>query len=148
MAEPAGISADDIPWTSTPLPDWPDADSYRALALAAIEQLHVASAKIARQRGALQRAADERARLRAFLMPDALDGDEELVVLRGGLRVPLVALKLAWQLEDAGVTLYIQGDDLFARPAARVPAALVPRLRQHRDALKAIARYCEAPPPP
>jgi hypothetical protein len=34
------------------------------------------------------------------------------VVLRGGVTVPLDALRLAWALEDRGATFAVEGDDL------------------------------------
>ena len=43
-----------------------------------------------------------------------------LVVLKGGVTVPLEALRLAWALEDRGATFAVEGDDPRGSPARDV----------------------------
>ena len=68
----------------------------------------------------------------------------EVVTLRGGLQVPIAALRLAWALEERGCTMRLDGDALIVQPRSLLSEADVARIRTHRDALRTIATY-EAP---
>jgi hypothetical protein len=70
----------------------------------------------------------------------------ELVTLTGGLAVPLPALQLLWDLEARGFTLLVDDDGLIVRPRARITPADDRAIRQHRDELIALVRYCDSPP--
>ena len=66
---------------------------------------------------------------------------EEIVLLRGGLCVPLSALRLAIDLECRGVSMRIDGDDLVLSPAAEITPAEAHLLQKHLAAVKDILRY-------
>jgi hypothetical protein len=65
----------------------------------------------------------------------------EYVTLRGGVSLPLPALRLAWQLEARGLQLGIDGDALTVGPKALLTPADDRQIRAWRDDLKAIAIY-------
>ena len=65
------------------------------------------------------------------------------VVLRGGLSVPLAALRLLWDLEARGFSLTDDGEALRVAPRSRLNQDDDHALRQHRDELLALVRYCE-----
>jgi hypothetical protein len=67
--------------------------------------------------------------------------NREVVVLKGGVTVPVSAIELGLQLEDKGVTLVVRGDALGVHPAARLTDDDRVRIRKHRDGLKVIATY-------
>ena len=71
--------------------------------------------------------------------PDATD----TVVLRGGLAVPLRALRLCWDLEARGLKLEPDGEGFRVSPASRITPAEDAALRTYRDAVIAIVKYCE-----
>jgi hypothetical protein len=64
------------------------------------------------------------------------------VVLKGGLTMPLEALRLAWALEDRGATFAVDGDDLVVEAAPEFltedDRVAITTWRVH---LKAIATY-------
>ena len=65
-----------------------------------------------------------------------------LVVLKGGLTVPLEALQLAWALEDRGATLAVDGDDLVVEgPRGLLTSEDRIAIRRWRRHLKVIASY-------
>lgn len=72
--------------------------------------------------------------------------EAQAITLRGGLSIPVAALRLAWQLEGIGVSMCVDGDDLVLRPRQLVPAEDVPRLRQYRRDIMRLIAYCEEPP--
>ena len=67
-----------------------------------------------------------------------------LVPLRD-LSVSLAALQLLWNLETRGLSVTIREADgcLYVRPKGRITAADAAAIRQHRDELLALVRYCE-----
>lgn len=65
-----------------------------------------------------------------------------LVVLRGGLTVPLDALQFAWSLEDRGATLAIDAGDLVIEgPPGFLTADDCTALGRWQGPLQAMARY-------
>lgn len=73
--------------------------------------------------------------------------DDEMIELRGGVRMPVVALRLAWQLEELGVSIHVGNDGSVALvPGHLVPADDIPALRRHKADLAVIARYTAEPP--
>jgi hypothetical protein len=73
--------------------------------------------------------------------------DPSVVELRGGVIVPVEALKLALRFEDVGITLTAKnGGDILATPADRLQPGDTALLHEHREALKTIIHYrCEPP---
>jgi hypothetical protein len=70
------------------------------------------------------------------------DDQPSVVVLKGGFEIPLAALRLAWRLEEAGITLLLaEGGKLFVRPADKVSPEDFALLRQHGHDLKRLVRY-------
>jgi hypothetical protein len=67
----------------------------------------------------------------------------DFVQLRGGLVIPLAALRLAWSLEDRGCTFRVQADGLIAGPRERLTDADRQAIRRWRTHLMAIAEYCK-----
>jgi hypothetical protein len=65
------------------------------------------------------------------------------VVLRGGVSVPLSALRLLWDLEARGFSLTQDGEALMVAPRSRLNTEDDAAIRQHRDELLALVRYCE-----
>jgi hypothetical protein len=64
------------------------------------------------------------------------------VVLKGGLIVPLEALRLAWALEDRGATFSVDGEDLVVDgPHGFLTDDDRAAIRRWRVHLKAIATY-------
>ena len=64
------------------------------------------------------------------------------VVLKGGLTVPLEALRLAWALEDRGATLAVEGEDLVIEcPRGLLTEEDCAAIRRWRLHLKTIATY-------
>ena len=68
---------------------------------------------------------------------------ETVVVLRGGLSIPLAAMQLLWNLEDRGFTLCSEADRLVVAPRSQLTPDDDALIRQHRDALLALVRYVE-----
>ncbi len=65
-----------------------------------------------------------------------------LVMLKGGLTVPLAALQLAWLLEDRGAVFLVEGGDLIVDgPAGFLTDGDRAQIRRWREHLKAIASY-------
>jgi hypothetical protein len=65
-----------------------------------------------------------------------------LVMLTGGLTVPLEALQLAWSLEDRGAVLLVEADDLIVDgPAGFLTEGDRAAIRRWRDHLKAMVTY-------
>ena len=70
--------------------------------------------------------------------------DIELVVLRGGVAVPLSALRLVWRLEDLGCHLVVEpGDVLRVGPSELLTDDDRAAIRQWKIALVAVVRYVE-----
>lgn len=72
----------------------------------------------------------------------ASGSDPAVVLLRGGLTVPVDALRLAWALETRGLALTLDGDALVvAGPRGALSEADRAAIRRWREHLKAIASY-------
>lgn len=69
----------------------------------------------------------------------------EVVVLRGGQTVPLPALRVAWSLEDRGLHLQVDPatDELVVAPRERLTDEDRTQLREHREPIVALVRYCD-----
>lgn len=66
-----------------------------------------------------------------------------LVVLHGGLAVPLAALRVLWSLEDRGLIVRLDGDGLLVGPRGKLTDADRAGIRQHRDDLRQLVADCE-----
>jgi len=67
---------------------------------------------------------------------------QAVVVLKGGLTVPLDALRLAWALEDRGARFTVDGGDLVVEgPPGFLTDEDRVAIRHWRVPLKAIASY-------
>lgn len=68
----------------------------------------------------------------------------ETVVLRGGLSVPLAALRLLWSLEDRGLVIRLDPTgELRIGPREYLTDADRANIRRWRDALAAAVAYCD-----
>ena len=67
----------------------------------------------------------------------------ELVTLRGGFSVSLAALQILWSLEDRQFEVWVvTGQGLTIRPRSRLTHEDDAAIRQHRDELIQLVRYC------
>ena len=66
------------------------------------------------------------------------------VTLKGGLVVPLEALRLAWSLEDRGATFAVDGQDILVDSPVDLTEADCAGIRRWKRHLIAILQY-EAP---
>jgi hypothetical protein len=70
---------------------------------------------------------------------------DEVVVLSGGLSVPLAALRVLWALEDRGFDISVCSEArLHVRPGSKLTPDDDAAIRQFRDELIALVRACEA----
>ena len=68
----------------------------------------------------------------------------QTVVLRGGLTVDVAALRLLWSLEDRGVDVRLAADGaLLVGPRAALTDTDRAAIREHRNILEWLVRYCE-----
>ncbi len=65
----------------------------------------------------------------------------DYVLLRGGLAVPVAPLLLLFQLEERGLTLAQDGDDLIVRPRERLTADDCQQIRRWKMHLLALLAY-------
>ena len=76
-------------------------------------------------------------------MPTTLS-TSDVVVLKGGLAVPLEVLQLAWRLEDAGVVMELGTEgSLRAGPGEKLSETDRAAIRQHKPALLALVQYVD-----
>jgi hypothetical protein len=68
---------------------------------------------------------------------------EDLVTLRGGLTVPVAALRTLWSLEARAFSLEVRDARLSICPATALTPADIADIRRHRDALVALVIYCD-----
>jgi hypothetical protein len=68
----------------------------------------------------------------------------ETVTLRGGRSVSLDAMRVLWDLEDRGFTVFTSSAGLIVRPTGRITLDDDARIRRYRDELVALVRDCEA----
>ena len=66
----------------------------------------------------------------------------ELITLRGGVVASIEALRVLWSLEDRGFQLEPAGGGLKVQPVTALTSADVAAIRQHRDELLMLVRYC------
>ena len=70
----------------------------------------------------------------------------ELVSLRGGLVVPVEALRILWELEEREFDMRLADDGaLLVVPGSKLTADDRHAISQHRDALRTLVRYCDGP---
>ncbi len=70
----------------------------------------------------------------------------ELVSLRGGLVVPVEALRILWLLEERDFDLQLSDDGvLLVAPASKLTTDDRRTIRRHRDDLRQLVRYCDGP---
>jgi hypothetical protein len=69
----------------------------------------------------------------------------DLVTLRGGLAVPLSALRKLWELEDRGLDLRVEGNDILVRPPGVLSEADRAEISRLKSDLVALIAYCCAP---
>jgi hypothetical protein len=68
----------------------------------------------------------------------------ELVVLKGGLTVPLPALQILWNLEDRGLHFRLDGDDLIVSPRELMTDEDRAHLRRWKAHVRTILDYCDS----
>ena len=66
------------------------------------------------------------------------------ITLAGGTIVPLAALRLCWALEDRGLNLELDGDDLLVRPRTLLTDTDRAAIRELRPYLKSLIHYCSS----
>lgn len=67
----------------------------------------------------------------------------EIVVLKGGHSATLAALRLLWSLEDRGLTLTLDGEDLLVGPRTDLTPGDRDLIREHKPELIYLVRYCD-----
>ena len=68
----------------------------------------------------------------------------ELVTLRGGLAVPVEALRVLWGLEERAFDVRLADDGvLLVTPGSRLTIDDRQIIRRHRDDLRRLVRYCD-----
>ena len=71
----------------------------------------------------------------------------ELVTLRGGLAVPVEALRALWDLEERQFSLCLAADGaLLVSPGSQLTADDRVAIRCHRDDLRQLVSYCDEVP--
>jgi hypothetical protein len=68
--------------------------------------------------------------------------DSDLVTLRDGRVVPLPALQILWMLEDRGLDLQLDGDDIVVRPRGQLTDDDRAQIRRLKPHLVALIAYC------
>jgi hypothetical protein len=68
---------------------------------------------------------------------------ESVIVLRGGLTVPLGALQVLWDLEARGFDISEDAGMLVVAPKSRITADDDQAIREHRDELLTLVKYSE-----
>ena len=72
--------------------------------------------------------------------------DSELVSLRGGLVVPVEALRILWALEERDFDIRLADDGvLCVMPGSKLTSADRRAIAAHRDALRELVAYCDGP---
>ena len=70
----------------------------------------------------------------------------ELVALRGGLAVPVEALRLLWGLEERDFDVRLADDGaLLVAPGSKLTTADRRAIAEHRDVLRELVAYCNGP---
>ena len=77
-------------------------------------------------------------------MTTSPDSEHQIVSLRGGLVVPVEALRILWLLEERDFDLQLSDDGvLLVAPASKLTTDDRRTIRRHRDALRQLVRYCD-----
>jgi hypothetical protein len=71
--------------------------------------------------------------------------DDEILTLRDGLAASVAALRLGWALEDRGLKLRVDGDDLVVAPKQLLTPADIEALRKYRADIVRILRFSWEP---
>ena len=71
-----------------------------------------------------------------------LTASEELVVLTPGVSVTREALALLWSLEDRGLTIEIDDEDLLVGPSEELSASDRDAVRAHKGEIMSLVRMC------
>ena len=81
---------------------------------------------------------------RPTMVTTLLASDQPVVALRGGVVVPVAALRVLWALEerDFGVSLADDGI-LLVSPGSKLTARDRHAINHYRDALRLLVRYCD-----
>ena len=70
----------------------------------------------------------------------------ELVALRGGLAVPVAALRVLWGLEERDFAVRLAEDGvLLVAPGSKLTTEDRQAIAHHREALRELVAYCEEP---
>ena len=70
----------------------------------------------------------------------------ELVSLRGGLVVPVAALRVLWALEERDFNIWLTDTGgLRVAPGSKLTTADRRAIAEHRDALRELVAYCDGP---
>jgi hypothetical protein len=79
-------------------------------------------------------------------MPTTTSHVSDLVALRGGLAVPVEALRILWALEARAFDVRLADDGaLLVAPGSKLTTDDRAAIAEHRDALRALVAYCEEP---
>lgn len=72
-------------------------------------------------------------------------GTEPRTIVLRDRSVTLAALRLLWDLEARGLRIVAEGENgLFVTPRSSITAADDAAIREHKDELLALVKYCEA----
>ena len=66
----------------------------------------------------------------------------DVVTLKGGVSVPLVALQLLWQLEGRGLRFRVDGADIIVNPKTLLTDVDRQQLRALKPAVITLITYC------
>jgi hypothetical protein len=77
----------------------------------------------------------------ATTMPVATE--PRTIVLSDGLAVTFAALRVLWSLEARRFSFWVVEDELYVKPRSRLTDADDAAIREHRDELVALVRFCE-----
>ena len=75
-------------------------------------------------------------------MQTSLVSEGTLVVLRPGVSVTQEALQVLWALEDRGLTVQLDGQELLVGPQHQLTPADRLAIRKHKDELLSLLRVC------
>jgi hypothetical protein len=68
--------------------------------------------------------------------------DSDLVTLGGGSAVPLPAVRVLWTLEDRGLHVRLEGDDIIVRPRRLLKDEDRAEIRRLNPHLVTLIAYC------
>jgi hypothetical protein len=70
--------------------------------------------------------------------------DFDVITLRSGLTVPVAALRVLWALEDRGLDLQLDGEDIIIRPRGALTDADRATIVRLKPYLVALIAACDA----